>query len=238
MGSIEVNPRQKDNPMIKLITRVPWRIADKPITADFVLGRTTCALILSIRYHALHPNYIYERINQLGLDYELRILLVLVDHIEHNSYIMELTKLCIRSNMTLMLAWSVEDAAAYLEKYKLSENKPAEQIMEKPTNYEHQDALDQYMIDALSSNKSINRTDATSLVGLFDTFERISKLSPEEMAICPGVGILKAQRLHNLLHKKMVRGGSSSQKKAESTSRDNAGGNLSDFEGDFSPPHG
>jgi DNA excision repair protein ERCC-1 len=44
-----------------------------------VLGATTCALFLSLRYHRLHPEYIYNRIQKLGKEYNLRILLVMVD---------------------------------------------------------------------------------------------------------------------------------------------------------------
>lgn len=224
MGSnvIQVSRKQSGNDLLKKFTRCPYAFAD--IEPDYIVGRTACALYLSIRYHALHPNYIYERINKLGDNYDLRILLVVVDHIEHKSYLKELSKLSIRCNMTLMLCWTVEDAAMYLEKYKLSEDKPADIIMEKPVSYEYDDALDQYMIDALAESRSLNRTDATSIVSLFDTFERICKSSPEELSLCPGIGILKAQRLHNLLHKKMKRGITSNartEEAQESTANDN-----------------
>ena len=33
----------------------------------------------SLRYHALHPKYITERITQLGYTYDLRVVLVQVD---------------------------------------------------------------------------------------------------------------------------------------------------------------
>lgn len=201
---IQVSRKQTGNDLLKKLTRCPYTFAD--IEPDYIVGRTACAFYLSIRFHALHPNYIYERINRLGDNFDLRILLVVVDHVEHKSYLKELSKLSIRSNMTLMLCWTVEDAAMYLEKYKLSEDKPADVIMEKPTNHEYEGALDQYMIDALSESRSINRTDATSIVSLFDTFERISEASPEELSLCPGVGILKAQRLYDLLHRRMKRG--------------------------------
>lgn len=201
---IQVSRKQSGNDLLKKITRCPYTFAD--IEPDYVVGRTACAFYLSIRFHALHPNYIYERVNRLGENYDLRILLVVVDHVEHKSYLKELSKLSIRCNLTLMLCWTVEDAAMYLEKYKLSEDKPADIIMEKPTNYEYEDALDQYMIDALTESRSINRTDATSIVGLFDKFEKISTATPEELAICPGVGMQKAQRLYEMLHKKMKRG--------------------------------
>ena len=49
------------------------------LTSDYVLGATTCALFLSLRYHRLHPEYIYNRIQKLGKEYNLRILLIMVD---------------------------------------------------------------------------------------------------------------------------------------------------------------
>lgn len=42
------------------------------------MGKTSCALFLSLRYHNLKPDYINERIKQLGKLYELRVLLVQV----------------------------------------------------------------------------------------------------------------------------------------------------------------
>lgn len=217
-NTIQVNRCQTGNELLKKFTRCPYTFAD--IEPDYVVGRTACALFLSIRYHALHPNYIYARINRLGDNYDLRVLLVLVDHVEHKSYLKELSQLCIRSNFTLMLCWSIEDAAMYLERYKLSEDKPADTIMEKPTNYEYEEALDQYMIDALIESKSVNRTDAASLVALFDTFERISKASPEEMSLCPGVGMNKAQKLYDLLHRRMKRGGDPAPERTEEPQRE------------------
>lgn len=63
--------------MLKSILNVPWEHGET--LADYELGRTTCALFLSLRYHRLHPNYIYERFQKLGKNYTLRLLLVLVD---------------------------------------------------------------------------------------------------------------------------------------------------------------
>jgi DNA repair protein Rad10 len=55
---------------------VPWEYEE--IIPDYVMGRTTCALFLSLRYHNLNPDYINERLKQLGKQYELRVLLVQV----------------------------------------------------------------------------------------------------------------------------------------------------------------
>lgn len=63
--------------MLKSITSVPWEFDDRMI-ADYVMGQTTCALYLSIRYHNLNPDYIHDRLKILGKNYLLRVLLVMV----------------------------------------------------------------------------------------------------------------------------------------------------------------
>ena len=35
--------------------------------------------LCSLRYHQLHPEYIHQRLKQLGRSFELRVLLVQVD---------------------------------------------------------------------------------------------------------------------------------------------------------------
>lgn len=202
-STIQASKRQAGNDLLKKFTRCAYTLVD--IEPDFIVGRTACALYLSIRFHALHPNYIYERVNRLADNFELRVLLVNMDHVEDKSYLMELTKLSVRSNLTLMLSWTLEDAAMILEKLKLNEDKLPDAIMEKPMNEEYGDALDQYVIDAISENRYITRVDAAFLVSLFGSFEQLVAASPEDYALCYGVGFQKGQKLHDLLHRPMKR---------------------------------
>src|SRR5437879_5024359 len=80
-SAILVSSRQKGNPILNHVKLVPWEYADIP--ADYVLGATTCALFLSLKYHRLHPEYIYTRIRLLAGKYNLRIVLVMVDIPNH-----------------------------------------------------------------------------------------------------------------------------------------------------------
>lgn len=75
--TILVNPKQRGNPILKSITNVPWEYDD--IIPDYIVGRTTCILYLSLRYHNLNPDYIHDRLKSLKKMFELRILLVQVD---------------------------------------------------------------------------------------------------------------------------------------------------------------
>ena len=67
---------QRGNPLLKHIVNVPWEFGQ--IVPDYVMGPTTCAMFLSLRYHNLNPNYIHDRLKVLGKQYVLRVLLVQV----------------------------------------------------------------------------------------------------------------------------------------------------------------
>ena len=88
----------------------------------------------SLRYHKLHPNYIYERLKELGKQYALRILLVLVDTGDHVKALRELTRISVILEFTVVLAWSNEEAARYLETFKAFEHKTADAIKPKTGN--------------------------------------------------------------------------------------------------------
>lgn len=65
---------QRGNPLLKMIKNVPWEYSE--VVPDYVMGSTTCALFLSIKYHQLNPDYIHDRLKLLGNAYQLRVLLV------------------------------------------------------------------------------------------------------------------------------------------------------------------
>lgn len=67
---------QRGNPLLKFITSVVWEYDD--IIPDYEIGKTICILFLSVRYHNLNPDYINNRLKELGKKYELRVLLVQV----------------------------------------------------------------------------------------------------------------------------------------------------------------
>lgn len=59
----------------------------------------------SLRYHKLHPNYVYERVKEVGKLYSLRLLLVLVDSPDHTKSVRELTRVSVVLDFCLVLAW-------------------------------------------------------------------------------------------------------------------------------------
>lgn len=56
------------------------------------------------------------------------------------------------------------------------------------------------LINALTTVRSVNKTDAMTLLTTFGTFEDIIQAPSGSLALCPGFGPQKAQRLHKTLH--------------------------------------
>ncbi|XP_025031931.1 DNA excision repair protein ERCC-1 [Python bivittatus] len=197
-SSIIVSPRQRGNPILKFVRNVPWEFGE--VVPDYVLGQSTCALFLSLRYHNLNPSYIHERLRNLGKTYLLRVLLLQVDVKDPHQAVKELAKICILADCTLILAWSPEEAGRYLETYKAYEQKPADLLKEKV----EQDYLSR-VTDCLTSVKSVNRTDALSLLSTFGSLASIVQASKEDLSLCPGIGPQKAKRLFDILHEPFLK---------------------------------
>ncbi|XP_014481105.1 PREDICTED: DNA excision repair protein ERCC-1 [Dinoponera quadriceps] len=197
-NAILVSPKQKGNPLLKFITNEKWEFSN--IVPDYVMGRTTCALFLSIRYHQLNPDYIHERLKQLGNAYNLRVLLVQVDIADPHHVLKHLTRISILADMTIMLAWNVEDAGKIIETYKRYEVKSPDDIMERSDSAPHQK-----LVNALTTVRSVNKTDATTLLSTFSTLDSIVRAQPNNLALCPGFGLHKAQKLYKALHEPFLR---------------------------------
>lgn len=186
-SSILVSTRQKGNPILNNIRSLPWEYGDIP--ADYVLGATTCALFLSLKYHRLHPEYIYSRIRALGHKYNLRVLLTMVDIHNHEESLKELSKTSLINNLTLILCWSAQEAGRYLELYKSYEHaSPTSIRAHQATSYSEK------LIEFITVPRSINKTDALSLVSAFGSVRAAVNARPEEIGEITGWGEKKVQR--------------------------------------------
>ncbi|KAL9081810.1 MAG: hypothetical protein Q9159_007017 [Coniocarpon cinnabarinum] len=186
-SSILVSPRQKGNPILNSIRALPWEYADTP--ADYVLGMTTCALFLSLKYHRLHPEYIYTRITGLQGKYNLRIILTMVDITNHEESLKELSKTSLINNVTIILCWSAQEAGRYLELYKSFEGAAPTGIKaHQSTSYSDK------LVDFITMPRSINKTDAVGLVSSFGSIRTAVTARPEEVALVDGWGEKKVER--------------------------------------------
>jgi DNA excision repair protein ERCC-1 len=188
-SAIIVSTRQKGNPLLTHISALPWEYGD--IVPDYVLGATACCLFLSLKYHRLHPEYIYSRIRALGHKYNLRVLLVIVDIDNHEESLRELSKTSLVNDLTLILAWSAREAARYIESYKALEHAaPAAIRGTKPQGYSEQ------MVEFVTVPRGINRTDAMGMIGAFGSVKAAIGAPLDDLENLQGWGKLKAERWH------------------------------------------
>ncbi|ORY61366.1 restriction endonuclease type II-like protein [Pseudomassariella vexata] len=186
-SSILVSPRQKGNPVLASLKSVPWEYSDIP--ADYGLGLTTCALFLSLKYHRLHPEYIYTRIRNLQGKYNLRIVLTMVDIPNHEDSLRELSKTSLVNNVTVILCWSAAEAAHYLELYKSYEHANFAAIKgQQATSYTEK------LVEFVTVPRGINKADAISLVSAFGSIKNAVNADPEAVAVIGGWGEKKVKR--------------------------------------------
>ncbi|KKY38774.1 putative mating-type switching protein swi10 [Diaporthe ampelina] len=185
-SSILVSPRQKGNPVLACLKSLPWEYSDIP--ADYGLGLTTCALFLSLKYHRLHPEYIYTRIRNLQGRYNLRILLTIVDIPNHEDSLRELSKTSLVNNVTLVLCWSAAEAARYLELYKSYEHANFAAIKgAQATSYADR------LVEFVTVPRAVNKTDAVALVSTFGSLKAAINADPETIGVIGGWGEKKVK---------------------------------------------
>lgn len=169
---------------------MPWEYSDIP--ADYVLGVTTCALFLSLKYHRLHPEYIYNRIRGLQGKYALRVVLTMVDITQHEDSLKELSKTSLINNVTIVLCWSAAEAARYLELYKSYEHASASGT--SAIRGQQASGYAEKLVEFVTVPRSINKTDAISLVSAFGSLRGAVNARPEEVAVVGGWGETKVRR--------------------------------------------
>ncbi|PPQ63481.1 hypothetical protein CVT24_005138 [Panaeolus cyanescens] len=215
-NNIIISPTQRGNPVLECIKNVGKEFGD--IVVDYQVGRTTGVLFLSLKYHRLHPEYIHSRIERLGRNYNLRILLVLCDITEHREPIRELTKVkivpsifivpqrktyrltyvqtCLINDITIIVAFSFDEAGHYLATFKQFEFKPPNLIKERVDKDYHS-----MIRTTLTSIGRVNKTDVETLRINFGSLAEISKASPDQLQNLPGFGNVKIKNISNAFGK-------------------------------------
>eukprot|EP01133_Synstelium_polycarpum_P002258 gene2258-2559_t len=181
-------------PIMQHLTNIKWEFS-KTIQPDFVFGHTSCALLLSLKDHRLKPTQVFERTSSIPSYYELRVLVVIVDVDDCVALLEELSYLCVTINLTLIVSWSIAEAARYMETFRTYENKTPDIIRTKQS-----DADKTITEEALTSIKMINKSDVKSLLATYGSVKRIFNSSKEAMSLVPGLGPKKLNALHQVLH--------------------------------------
>ncbi|XP_057789533.1 DNA excision repair protein ERCC-1-like [Salvia miltiorrhiza] len=197
-NAIIVSHRQKGNPLLKHIRNVRWVFAD--VVCDYLLGQNACALYLSLRYHLLHPDYLYFRIRELQKNFKLRVVLCHVDVEDVVKPLLEVTKTALLHDCTLLCLFSLEECGRYLETIKVYENKPAD-LIQGQMDMDYISRLNH----ALTSIRHVNKTDVVTLGSTFGSLSSIMDASMEDLARCPGIGERKVRRLYDTFHEPFKR---------------------------------
>ena len=142
----------------------------------------------SLKYHRLHPEYIYTRIRNLQGKYNLRVLLTMVDIPNHEDALRELAKTSVVNGVTVILCWSAAEAARYLELYKSYEHANFTAIKgQQATGYAEK------LVEFVTVPRSINKADAVALVSTFGSLRHAVNADPEQVAIVGGWGEKKVK---------------------------------------------
>jgi len=114
----------------------------------------------------------------------------MVDIGNHEDSLKELSKTSLINNVTVILCWSAAEAARYLELYKSYEhaNPSAIRGMGQGTSYADK------LVEFITVPRSINKTDAVSLVSAFGSVRAAVNARPEEIAVVSGWGEKKVRR--------------------------------------------
>ena len=156
--SLVVNGNQRGNPVLRHLKQT---FEFKDIVPDYQIEKTGI-LYLSLRYHQLHPEYVFTRSRKLGLGFKLRILLILVDIDNPNICLKELNRVCIDHELTLILSWTEEEAARYIDHFTTLQFAPPDAIQTKVDQNDFSK-----LTHALTEVKSVNKTDVMTLVSHF-----------------------------------------------------------------------
>ena len=192
-ADIVVNINQKGNSVLGYIKAVRWKYGN--ISADYMVGASTGVLFLSIKFHLLRPRYIRRRLAEIVGKYSLPVLLTIVDEPSPADTIQALTSLCIANHVTMLLCWSNQEAARYLETFKSYENKKATTIREQVS-----ESYSSQLADFLTTIRSINRRDSLTLISKFGNLRNLMAASLEELSECPGLGDKKISDLYEAFH--------------------------------------
>ena len=193
-NTVLVSPKQRGNPVLRALRNVRWSFAD--VVPDYVLGGSgVVALFLSLRYHLLHPEYLAHRLRELQRAFKLRLVLCCVDCEDPAKPLGEVNKAALLQGATLVCAWSPEEAARYIETFKLYETKTAEGIQARAeADYGSRLAA------CLTTLRGVNKTDVATLGARLGSLAAVLTASKEELGACPGLGPTKVRRLHDAFH--------------------------------------
>ncbi|CAK7891845.1 hypothetical protein CAAN1_19S00342 [[Candida] anglica] len=214
---IKVSSKQKGNPLLQAPSMKTKRWTyDDTIVSDYYINPTLQYLFLSLKYHKLRPEYIDQRLKGInrgtsgastssGTDRSLRILLVVVDIDSHQEVLRELTVKCVRSDMSLVLAWSYEEAANYIC-FGKDHELIASRVDTTAIRGVQSDDYRSCIVSSLTSIRAVNKTDVVNLLANCKSFEKIVKESckGKELGNIQGLGARKVENMKSVFSEPFI----------------------------------
>ena len=118
----------------------------------------------------------------------------MVDIQNHEESLKELSKTSMINNLTLILAWSAQEAGRYLELFKSYEHaSPASIRAHQASNYRES------LTEFVTTPRQINKTDAASLISSFGSLRNAVNAGVEELSMVPGFGEKKVRVWHGVM---------------------------------------
>lgn len=128
----------------------------------------------------------------MGQSYSLRLLLIHCDADNHAPAMRELNKVALVMGYTAITAWTAQEAGRYLELFKSFERKPPD-LIRAPVDDDYMS----HLTSALTSIKSVNKTDVATLSSSLGSFAKIVTASSGTLNSLPGLGDKKVKRIRD-----------------------------------------
>ncbi|CCG22580.1 Rad10 protein [Candida orthopsilosis Co 90-125] len=216
LSDILVHKSQEKNPLLSesMMKTTPW-VFDGSILSDYYISPTFQILFLSLKYHKLRPEYIWTRLKRLNKgstiienrkDNNLRVLLVVVDIDSHQEVLRKLSDFCIKHDLSLVLAWSFEEAGNYIALGKHLDNAP-HQAKQSIRGFKGAD-YSSNVVEAFTGIKSVNKTDVSNLLANYKSVKEMvlqcSKHDNEMLGNIPGMGAVKRRNLKQVFSEPFI----------------------------------
>lgn len=187
--AVQVANSQKGNPLLESpsMKLTPWAY-NSQILLDYYINATLQVLFLSLKYHKLRPEYVWRRIEKMKggslmveerqeNDELLRVLLVVVDIDSPQDAIRSLLSICIKHDLSIVVAWLFEEAGNYIAYFK--QNEMARSKIDSSIQGLKKEDYNSTIVSSLTTVRAVNKTDVANLLANCKSFKSIVKMATE-----------------------------------------------------------
>ncbi|KAK6460909.1 restriction endonuclease type II-like protein [Scheffersomyces coipomensis] len=213
-AKVLVHPSQKGNPLLSesLLKSIGYEF-NKDVLCDYFINSTFQILFLSLKYHKLKPEYLWSRLKKMNRgsssvntrnDRALRMVLIVVDIEAPQEQIRNLSDFCIKHDLTMVLAWTFEEAGNYVAFSKQLDNAPAKtkQGIQGIRGSDYKSCV----VEALTGIRSVNKTDVSNLLANYESIKNIvsNTCMNDNITNVSGMGATKVRNMRNIFSEPFI----------------------------------